>query len=271
MKAVAQVGEMNWPITVVARWKDHGYSQREVRWWVALLVAWLWMGGATLVFEGRLDPRVPIVALLLGIWIGWTLFRRHAADLEMVVEPDRLRFRDITAGTPTVEVPRREAGELLAAESGLDWHVRLMVVTDASGRELLRFRAGNAAVQFRDTEGASPSWWRSNMPPHTTPSAPPSILSTTALLGTWWPRLDHRWSVRGSLGVRRAWIESSLSNYAAWDRRQRRHNALLLGGVLLFVYGLAIVTTWPVTVSEAIAFLPPGLVGLAIAVRGVLR
>jgi hypothetical protein len=262
--------QTDWPITVVARWKDPGYSERELRWRVAVLIAWLWMGGTTFVLERHVDPRVVLFAVLLAAWVGWPLIRRHPAELELVLEPDRLRFRDIAAGTPTVNVARRDAGTLLVGESGLDWRVRAVLVTDVSGRELLRFRAGNAAVQFRNADGTSESWWRSNMPPNTNVLTPPSILSATALLGAWWPQPDQRWSVRGSYNVRRSWSEGGLSNYASWDARQRQHNSFLLGGGLLFVYALAIVTTWPFTASEAIAYLLPGFVGLALAIRGVL-
>lgn len=271
MREGAPTTQAEWPITVVARWKDPGYSERELRWRASLPAAWLWIGGATRVLEGGLDPRFIVIAFLLTAWIGWPLIRRHPADLELVLEPYRLRFRDVAAGKPSVQVAGRDAGTLLVYESGLDWRVRLVLVTDRSGRELLRFRAGNADVQFLDADSSSESWWRANMPSNTSPLAPPPILSATALLGTWWPQPDQRFSVRGSYNVRRRWSEGGLRDYAAWDGRQRRYAARLLGGVLLFTYTLAIATTWPVTVSETIAYLPPGLVGFMLAIRGVLR
>lgn len=263
--------DTGWPLTVVARLIDPGYSEREIRWWATVLLGSLWMIGSTIALEGRLDRRLLVVALLVGGLIGWQWLRRRPTDFEVVLEPDRLRVRDLLAGTPAVQIPRQGAGALLAAETGPDWRERLVLLTDDASREVLRCRASTAALQFRNTADASESWWGSNMPPGTSPQTPPSVVSAPALLGAWWPRLDQRWSVRGSLSVRRPWKEGDLATYAAWDRRQRRQNGLLLAGLLLFVYGLAIVATWPSTVAEAVEFLPPGIVGLALAVRSVLR
>jgi hypothetical protein len=241
-----------------------------MRGWAALLIGWLWILVATIIFEGRVEPGLVVVALLLGGWLGWQWIRRRAAAFQMILGPAELWIREAAPGSTAVEVPRHAAGALLAAESGLDWRERLIVLTDEEGQELVRFRAGLASVQVRDTAGATESWWRSNMPPMTSPRTPPSVVSAVALLGAWWPRPDQRWSVRGSFGARRPWREGDLAGYDAWDRRQRRQNGLVLALLLLFVYGLTIVGAWPLTLADAVTYLPPGVTGLVLATRMAL-
>lgn len=108
------------------------------------------------------------------------------------------------------------------------------------------------------------------MPPDTEPRMPPTELSTTALLGAWWPRPDRRHSVRGTFHVLRRWKESNLATYEAWDRRERRQAGLLTIGALLFTYALAIIGV-PWSMIDAVVYVPPGVVGLALLLRGVLH
>ena len=108
------------------------------------------------------------------------------------------------------------------------------------------------------------------MPPDTEPRMPPTELSTTALLGAWWPRPDRRHSVRGTFHIQRPWKESDLATHEAWDRRERRQAGLLMIGTLLFTYALAIIgVRWSIT--DALVYVPPGVVGVALLLRGVLR
>jgi hypothetical protein len=109
------------------------------------------------------------------------------------------------------------------------------------------------------------------MPPGTSPARPPTTLPVAPLIGAWWPDPGARQSGRGNLGFRSRWKEPDLVAFASWDRRQRRMNALIAIAALLFVYGLAIVSTWPWSLAEIVAFVPPGVIALAIPVRLVLR
>jgi hypothetical protein len=268
--AVIVGAQTDWPLTVVARWKDPGFSERELRWFGVLFICVLWMFTATLVFERRLSPALFGLAILVAAPLAWQWIRRRPADLEMVLEPDRLRLRGVVSATPSIELLRRHAGALMAAESGVDWRERFVLLTDDADREVARFRARNATVEFRDVSSVSESWWRSTMPPGTAARVPPTELSTTALLGAWWPRPDRRRSVRGSFHVLRPWKESDLSTYEAWDRRERRQAGLLIIGALLFTYALAIIgVRWSMT--DALVYVPPGVIGLALLLRGVLR
>jgi hypothetical protein len=272
MAEPAPIASTDWPITVIALCHDPGYSVREVRWWSYALAGVLWLIGATLVLETRTDPRGFLLVVLIVGWIGWQWFRRRPADLELILGPDRLRIRDTLAGTPATQLEREDAGALLAAESGVDWRERFLMLTDENGQEVLRLRAGRAAVVFPDARDAPESWWRSVMPPGTSPERPPSHLSATALIGTWWPRPDQRWSVRGSAGVPRPWGEGDLATYEAWDRRQRRRNGLLVIGIVLVGIVLATVFgsgSW--TVADLIVVGPPLLAFLVLLVREVLR
>ena len=262
--------QTDWPITVVARWKDPGISERELRWVGVLFIGLLWMFAATLVLERRLSPALFGLAILVAAPFLWQWIRRRPADLEMVLEPDRLRLRGVVGATSTIELLRQNAGALMAAEGGVDWRERLVLLTDGADREVARFRARNAKVEFRDVSNASESWWRSTMPPDSEPRTPPTELSTTALLGAWWPRPDRRRSVRGSFHVLRPWKESDLSTYEAWDRRERRQAGLLIIGALSFTYALPIITL-PWSLTDAVVFLPPGVIGLALLLRGLLR
>jgi hypothetical protein len=230
----------------------------------------LWAFAATFAFQEHLSPVQFGLVLLIAASFAWQWLRRRPADLEMVLEPDRLRLRGVVSTTPTIELLRRHAGMLIAAESGIDWRERFVVLTDDADREVARFRARIASVAFRDVNNASESWWRSTMPLDTEPRMPPTELSTTALLGAWWPHPDHRRSVRGSFQVARPWKESDLASYAAWDRRERRRAGLLFIGVLLFIYALAI-TQLPWSMSNAVVLVPPGVVSLVLVLRGVLR
>jgi hypothetical protein len=260
----------DWPITVVVRWKDHGFSQRDIRWWAYLLAGFVWITGGTLLLEGRLDFRLLLLLGLLGGRIAWQWARRRPGDFEMILEPEQVLIRDLAGGAPAIPLPRQRAGALLAFESGLDWRERLVLMTDDADQEVYRLRAAYRPVQVRDAAGATGSWWRSNMPADTSPLMPPTALSITALLGAWWPNPNRRSSVRGTSNIRRPWREGDLSTYAAWDRRQRRLYGLVLISLVVFVYGLAFVGSWPWTVTEAVEFLPPGLIGLALGARNVL-
>jgi uncharacterized membrane protein HdeD (DUF308 family) len=68
----------------------------------------------------------------------------------------------------------------------------------------------------------------------------------------------------------RPWKESDLATYEAWDRRERRQAGLLIIGALLFIYALATIAV-PWSTIDALVFLPPGVVGLALVLRGVLH
>lgn len=262
--------QSDWPITIVARWTDPGHSERELRWFGLLFVGVLWMFAATLVFDRRVSPALLGLAILVAAPLAWQWIRRRPADLEMVLEPDRLRLRGVLSAASDIELLRKHAGALMAAESGVDWRERFVLLTDDADREVARFRARNARVEFRDASDASESWWRSTMPPGTAPRMPPMELSTTALLGAWWPRPDRRRSVRGSFHVLRPWKESGLATYETWDRRERRQAGLLIIGALLLPYALAIIAI-PWSIIDAVVFAPPGLVGLALVLRGMLR
>jgi hypothetical protein len=259
-----------WPITVVARWKDPGVSERELRWFGVLFLGVLWMFAATLVLERRLSLGLLGLAILVAAPFAWQWVRRRPSDLEMFLEPDRLRVRGLATATPTVELLRQHAGALVAEESGVDWRERFVVLTDDADRVVARFRARKARVEFREVGNASDSWWRSTMPPETEPRMPPTELSTTALLGAWWPQPDRRRSARGDFRVLRPWKEFDLRTYEAWDQRERRQAGFIMIGALLFIYFLAIMGV-PWSMTDVFVFAPPGAIGIALLLRGVLR
>jgi hypothetical protein len=258
-------------VTVIARWHYPGVGLRELRWWAFVLAALIWMVAALIVLEQRWSLQLTVLAAALGAWIGWRWLRRTPADLEVILEPDRLRFRKVGAESLALELLREDTGALLAAETGVDWRERYLLLADKDGREVLRVRAGLAQVAFPDAEATSANWWRSTMPSGSSPGSPPHSLPVTALVGAWWPWPDRRRSLRGSLGSQHPWKEASLGSFEAWDRRQRRLNGLLVIGLLVFVYVGAIVGTQSWTVSEIVAFGGPGIVGLALLVRALLR
>ena len=63
--------QTDWPISVVARWKDPGVSERELRWVGVLFIGVLWMFAATLVFEGRLSLALVGLAILVAAPFAW--------------------------------------------------------------------------------------------------------------------------------------------------------------------------------------------------------
>lgn len=179
-----------------------------------------------------------------------------------------MHLKIIGSRSVDVRLVRAGAGQLFAGETGLDWRERHLVLTDAAGRETARFRAGRAAVEFPNQDDASieadwsEAWWRSTMPPGTTPQSPPGACFVTALLGAWWPWPDRRVSVRGNLGWQRPWREATLSDEPGWDRRQQRRNALIALATVAFVAAVAVVGvgvgSW--TAGETVGIgLPTGL------------
>ena len=259
-----------WPITVITRWTDLGYSAFEARAGLALAAALLWMTGVFLALEGHLYRWFLVVPLLIGAWLAWRWVRRRPAEVDLVIEPERLRIRD-GVGAAWTELRRGDAGQLLAAETGLDWNDRLIVLGDSFGREVLRSRARFCVVRFPDSVSASEAWWRATMPAGSTREQPPTTLPVTPLLGSWWPDPAARHSVRGNLGVRSAWREPDLVQYPSWNRRQRRLNSLILVATLVFVYGITIAITRPLTLTEWVAFLPPAAIAIAVAARAAWR
>jgi hypothetical protein len=260
----------DWPITIDARWTDLGYSPLEVRVGLAFAAAFVWMTAATLALAGRVDARLVVVPVVIGVWLGWRWIRRRPSDIEVVLEPERMRIRH-GASAAWTELRRDDAGVRLAAETGLDWNERLLVLADSSGQEFLRTRARTGAVQVPDVSAARDAWWRATMPAGSSPQQPPTSLPVTALIGTWWPQPDARRSIRGNLGLTSRWKEPDLVGYSSWDRRQRRLNNLLVVATLLFVYGLAIAMTSPLSGTEIVAFLPPGVIGVVVCLRNILR
>jgi len=249
----------------VARWKDTGYSEREFRFWIAVAAAGLWALAAILVIDGRLDPRLGFLVVLLGAWIAWRRMRARTAEIEMVVGPDRVSVRDLAAGTPPVHLERSATGRLLAGETGPDWQERLLMLADDAGREVVRMRAGTAAVEFMEPSSATASWWRTHMPPGTSPTSPPRELSVAGLLGAWWPQADRRVSAPGGLRGRVDWKERDLVAFPAWDRRQRRLVGILVAAPLLLLLGVATAGRW--STSEVVAIVPPAVVGVTFGLR----
>jgi len=96
--------QTDWPLTVVARWNDPGFSERELRWFGVLFIGVLWMFAATLVLKRRLSPVLFGLAILAAAPFAWQWIRRRPADLEMVLEPDRLRLRGVVTATATIEL-----------------------------------------------------------------------------------------------------------------------------------------------------------------------
>lgn len=259
-----------WPITAVARWRDPGYSAREHRWAALVVVGLVWVNATTFALGGRWSAALVLLTLVVAGWIGWQRVRARPADLELVLWPDRLQIRDVTAQTPATQLVSGQVGALLAAETGLDWRERLLVLTDRTGTEVARVRAGRATVEVADADLASESWWRSTMPMGSSPQSPPTECAVTALLGAWWPRPDLRRSVRGSVRFLRPWKEGDLSAYDRWDRRQTRLNGSLVLGLVLFTSVLAVIGSWSWTLADVIVWLPV-LVGVGLVIRAMVR
>jgi hypothetical protein len=131
-------------------------------------------------------------------------------------------------------------------------------------------RSGPVPIQVKPDQTTDRSWWTMTMPPGTSPDRPPSTASVTALLGAWWPDPARRTSVRGNLGGRSQWKEADLSAEHEWDRRQTQLNSLILLASVLFAYGVAILGSGSLHPADAIAFIPPGLIGIAASIRGLL-
>jgi hypothetical protein len=257
----------DWPVTVTARWTDPGYSPREQRWGIAFAAALGWMGGIGVV-AGRPSKTLIALAVVVAAALAWRHLRARPTAIELRVEPKRLVVRP-TADVPSVELRRDRAGVLSAAERGLDWRERLLGVTDRDGTIGIVLPAGIATVSIQGDAVASAAWWAATMPVGTTPVDPPATLSVTALLGAWWPDPGQRTSVRGSFGGRGRWKEPDLRDPTASDRRQRRLNSAIVLAAVLFAYGLATFSVRSWTFAEAVAYLPPGLVVVALCVRNL--
>ena len=126
-----------WPITVVARWIDPGYSRREWVWELAVVAAIAWMGLAGVVVGGWAHVVLVGIAGISGVALAWRRIRSRPDPNELVLEPERLRVRQGVGG-PWLELPRKNANVLVAAETGLDWRDRNVALTDATGRVLVR-------------------------------------------------------------------------------------------------------------------------------------
>ena len=263
--------EREWPITVVARWRDPGLSIGDSAFWLVLAAVITWLAVGSALIGGRMDWRAPLLILLVAASLGWRWVRRRPADLELELGPSRLRLRNRAANAFAEQLDRDDAGTLLAAEAGLDWHERYVWMTDATGRFLPRIRSMWATVEFADTDGTADVWWASTMPPGTSRSAPPTRLPVVGLLGAWWPRSDARSSVRGTLNVHRSWREAELASLPAWERRQRRRHGAALTGVMAVPLGLAILNTTSWTVPDLIVVGPLFLVGFGVGLWLLLR
>ena len=263
--------DREWPITVVARWRDPGFSIGDSAFYVVVAVGLVWLTCVPALFGGRVDPRGPIVALLVAAIMGGRWARRQPADLELELGPERLRIRTRSANAFAEALDRADAGALFAAESGLDWHERFVFMTDSAGRYLPRIRARFAAVEFVDQEAATDAWWKATMPAGTSREAPPAILPVTGLLGAWWPNSESRASIRGEANVQRQWKEGELVSLPAWERRQRRFSGAMLLVVMAVPLGLAILgsTTW--TLADLVTVGPLLLGGLAAGLWLLLR
>ncbi len=257
----------DWPITVVVRWRDPGWNVRDARWLGYLALAMVWAAGSEVVLERRLHVGfLMVVALIVGAE-GWRWLRRRPVHAELSLEPERLRFRDLAAQTPVAELRREQAGDLSAADTGLDWRERVVILTDDRGREVLHARAGQASVSFLDAATAPEAWWRAVMPDGTTPQTPPSEASVAALLAAWWPRPERRWSIRTEIGARVPWADAQLRDYAAWNRSQGRRNAFLFAGLLTMFYGVSLALFGPWPAPSLIEIGLPGLIGIVVLLR----
>jgi hypothetical protein len=264
----APAADRAWPVTIVARWIDPGYSRREWIWELAIVVAIAWMGSSGVAVGGRPSLVLLGMAGIGGVALAWRRFRSHPLSNELILGSERLRVRQ-GFGAPWFELARTDAGVLFSAETGLDWRDRIVSLTDATGRVVVRMRSVPVPIEVSANE-ADRSWWTSTMPSGTTPDRPPLTASVTALLGTWWPDPTRRTSIHGNLGGRWPWKEPDLSSERAWDRRQTRWNSLILLALLLFAAGVAIFGFVSVHPADAIAFIPPGLIGIAVSIQGLL-
>jgi hypothetical protein len=260
----------DWPITVVAHWIDPGYSRFELRLGVGFAAAFLWIAGASAILRGRFEAGLFVIPLIVAAWLGWRWLRRRPAEIDLVLEPTRLRIRDGAAAS-WVELPRSHPGSLLAAERSLDWQERDLVLIDPAERVGVRPRAGICDVRFLNATDASDAWWRATMPAGTSRDQPPATLPATSLIGAWWPNPNDRWSIRGNLGFRSRWKEADLIGYAAWELRERRKNALIVIATLLFAGAAAIAAAGPLSDAEIVTFVPPFAIGLGAAVRALVR
>ena len=271
MSTEFEAPERDWPITVVARWHDPGFSVRDAAVYAVIAIGLVWITTVPALLGGRVDLRGPVVAVLVGAMFGWRWFRRRPADLELELGPERLRIRTRAANAFAEQLDRADAGALFAAETGLDWHERYVFMTDRSGRSLPRIRAREAAIEFVDKAGATDSWWGSTMPPGTSQSAPPERLPVTGLLGAWWPDPEARASIRGEANVRRKWKEGELVSLADWERRQRRLHGVILTGLTGVPLLLSVVFSASWTIASLVAVGPLLLVGLAAGLWLLLR
>jgi hypothetical protein len=205
----------DWPITVVAHWRYPGYNRRDMEMYGISLIGSVWVGAASFVTRGEVDPQLVGFAAIVVAYLVWPWVRRRPAEHEMVLEPERLRIRDVSAGTPEITMARGAPGELFVAEAGFDWRERWLSLRTGADRDVVHLRAGNAAVRFTGLDDANDAWWSTNMPPGTSRRAPPGTLQVTPLLGTWWGR-DRRWSLRGRSSTRRAWKEPDLPDFPSW-------------------------------------------------------
>ena len=271
MSTASDATDRDWPITVVARWHDPGFSVRDAAVYVAIAVALVWMTSVPALLGGRVDLRGPVVAVLAGAILGWRWVRRRPADLELELGPERLRIRTSAPNAFAEQLDRADAGALFAAETGLDWHERFVFMTDKTGRYLPRIRARWAAVEFVDQARATDAWWKATIPPGASQSAPPTRLPVTGLLGAWWPSSESRASIRGEANVRRKWKEGELASLPDWERRQRRLHGAILTGLVGVPLLLAVLFSTSWTIASVVSVVPLLLVGLAAGLWLLLR
>lgn len=260
----------DWPITVVAHWRYPGYNRRDMEITGIWLIGSLWLGAASFVTRGEVNSRLVVLVAIVVAYLVWPWVRRRPAEYEMVLEPDRLRVREASAGTPAITMSRGDPGELFVAEAGFDWRERWLSLRTSADRDVVHLRAGNAAVRFNGLDAVTDAWWDAYMPPGTSRRAPPAALQVTPLLGTWWGR-ERRWSLRRHSTTRHAWKEPDVRGFPAWDRRQRRNAGLAVIGVITF--GFVLITVlgsggW--TIADLVTVGPPVLAAFVLGVRSAL-
>ena len=160
----------DWPITVVAHWRYPGYNRRDMEMYGIWLIGSVWVGAASFVTRGEVDPQLVVIAAVVVAYLVWPWVRRRPAEYEMVLEPERLLVRDASAGTPEITMARGASGELFVAEAGFDWRERWLSLRTGADRDVVHIRAGNAAVRFSGLDHADDAWWDTNMPPGDQPA-----------------------------------------------------------------------------------------------------
>jgi hypothetical protein len=254
-----------WPVTVHARWTDPGYTRGEFHVLLGMLAGTAWAVAVVHALGATQNWLLLLFPTALAAWAVFIWTRRRPAALALELSPEGLHLVRTGANPIDLEIPRAEAGWVVAAAATLGAADRIVLLLDEPGNELVRFRGIVAPVEITGT--ADDGWWTATMPAGTTLATPPTVLPVAALVGEWWPDPAHRLALKGN-GARIRWVEPTLARWQAADQSHRRTITVVIVVLLVFLLVGAVRAGSP---TSLLAVIPPVAIGIVATLFGVAR